>query len=258
MKKLLILIVLILAGNTAIAQEKLYLKMEFMTVDESQRNAYAETEEFFEKIHEQRIKNGDIIGWDLWVLGPGGQEQGFQYATVTLYNDPVKMFSGGNFGASLNAAYPNMAQDELTKTFDKAFKSRDLSVRIFMEQIASTTDENPMPIGTVATFDLMKVNLGNYGNYEKAEMEAFQPLHQKAVDDGNKMNWGLLRFMSPIGSDTYASHMTVNMFKDHEQWLNQSINSDGTTPAQAKMIEEGLAARDMKFVYLARLIRKAR
>ncbi|MCP4976415.1 MAG: hypothetical protein GY931_09665 [Maribacter sp.] len=259
MKKFVIFIALLLVGNMTIAQEKLYLVMEFMTVDESQQNAYGETEGFWEKIHEQRVKNGDIIGWDLWVLGPGGEEQGFQYATVTLFNEPAKMFSGGNFGAALKAAYPNMAQDELDKTFNKTSEARDLSVRIYMEQIASTTDENPMPLGTVATFDLMKVSLGNYNQYENAEKKAFQLLHQKAVDDGNKMNWGLLRFISPIGSDTYASHMTVSMFKDHAQWLNQNINySEGATPELTKLMQEGIAARDMKYVYLAQLIRKVR
>lgn len=73
------------------------------------------------------------------------------------------------------------------------------------------------------------------------------------------MNWGLLRFISPIGSDTYASHMTVSMFKDHAQWLNQNINySEGATPELTKLMQEGIAARDMKYVYLAQLIRKVR
>ena len=80
-----------------------------MKVDNEQEAAYAETEAFWEKIHQQRAKNGDIIGWDLWALQPGGEDQGFQYMTVNLYNDPVKMMSGGDgdtFMASAKAAYP--------------------------------------------------------------------------------------------------------------------------------------------------------
>jgi hypothetical protein len=259
MKKILIFIALLLIGNMVFAQENLHLIFEFMKVDNEQGAAYAETEEFWEKIHEQRVKNGDILGWDLWALNPGGEDQGYQFLTVTLFNDPVKMFEGGGFQTALKGAYPNMSDEELTKTFNKTSKSRDLAVRIHSKEISTTTPEFDMPLGCIAQIDLMKVEMGNYSTYEKAEEQVFKPLHQKAIDSGAKESWGLIRFMSPIGSDTYASHMTVNMFKDYEQWLNQSINySDGATPALTKLMEEGIAARDMKYVYLARLIRKVR
>jgi len=65
--------------------------------------------------------------------------------------------------------------------------------------------------------------------------------------------------MNPIGSDTYASHMTVSMFKDYKQALNQNINfSEGATPAKTKLMQDGIAARDMKYVYIAQLIRMVR
>ena len=65
MKKVLLLIAVVLLGSSTIAQEKTYLVFEFMRVDNNQENAYQETESFWEKIHKQRVKNGDIIGWDL-------------------------------------------------------------------------------------------------------------------------------------------------------------------------------------------------
>ena len=253
------MITMLLLCNTGIAQEKLYLVFEFMRVDNEQENAYAETESFWEKIHEQRVKNGTIIGWDLWALAPGGEDQNFQYLTVNLYNDPVKMFEGGGFQEALQAAYPNMSEDELNKKFNATAKSRDLAVRIFLEEVATTDDDFEMPIGTVASIDFMKVALENYSTYEKAEMEVFKPLHQKAVDADQKRSWALLRFMSPIGSATYASHITVNMYADFKEALNQNINfNEGMTPQQTKAMQDGLAARDMKFVNMARLIRKVR
>ena len=89
--------VMALFTTVAIAQEEepLFLLFEFMHVDEGQGTAYLETEAFWEKVHVQRVKNGDCIGWDLWRLEPSGQKQGSQYMTVSLYNDPVKMMDGG-------------------------------------------------------------------------------------------------------------------------------------------------------------------
>ncbi len=259
MKKVIILIALMFFGNLVVAQEKLYLIFEFMKVDNEQENDYNEIEIFWEKIHEQRIKNGDIVGWDLWALRPGGEDQGFQYLTVTLFNDPVKMMEGGGFAEALKAAYPDMSEEELTKKFNKTSKTRDLAVRIFAQEISTTSGEFDMPVGSIAQMDMMKVAMGSYGVYEKAENEAFKPLHQKAVDAGGKESWGLVRFMSPIGSDTYASHMTVSMFKDYSQMLSQNINySEGATPAQTIAMQDGMAARDMKYVYIAQLIKKAR
>jgi len=262
MKNLLILFALLMVSNLTIAQEKLYLVFEFMKVDNEQEMEYNATEEFWEKIQVQRIKAGDIMGWDLWALSPGGEQQGFQYVTVTVFNDPVKMMDGSSWSQLLDrakAAYPKMAEADINKKIQHSSATRDLAVRIFTEEIATTKGDFDMPLGTVAQIDMMKVDLMNYGTYEKAEMEIFQPIHQKVVDAGEKANWGLIRFINPIGSDTYASHMTVSMFKDYKQALNQNINwEEGATPVSTKAMEVGLGLRDMKYVYMANLIRKAR
>ncbi|HZJ35071.1 MAG TPA: hypothetical protein VFD29_00425 [Gillisia sp.] len=260
MKNLLILIALMLVGNNGIAQDKLYLIFEFMKVDNEQEQAYSETEAFWQKIQEHRTKNGDILGWDLWSLQPGGENQGFQYLTVSLYNDPVKMMSGaGNFEAALKAAYPEMSEDELNKKFENTSKSRDLAVRVYLEQIAATKDNFDMPLGTVAGINLMKVSDGDYEKYEKFETEIFQPMHQKEVDAGIRGNWGLMRYMLPVGSDVYASHITVDMYKDYNQLFNGGAAAGpALSEDQIRKIQEGLASRDLKYKYMATLIRKAR
>ena len=84
-------------------------------------------------------------------------------------------------------------------------------------------------------------------------------MHQQQVNAGNKGSWGLLRFILPVGSDTYASHMTVNMFKDFDHAFAQ--NSSGNpeiTPEQQNAVEKGLATRDMKSVAMARLVKMVR
>lgn len=260
MKNLLILIAFMFLGNSVIAQDKLYLVFEFMKVDNEQAVAYMETESFWEKIHEQRTKNGDIIGWDLWSLQPGGENQGYQYLTVTLYNNPVKMMSGaGNFDSALKAAYPKMAEEELNSRFNNSAKSRDLAKRIYLEQIAATKGEFDMPIGTIAGINLMKASVGNYEKYEKFETEIFQPIAQKEVDAGIRGNWGLMRYMLPTGSDVYATHITADMYKDYNQVFNGgTVVGPELTEAQIQKIQEGLTTRDMKYKYMATLIKKVR
>ncbi|PHS53534.1 MAG: hypothetical protein COB01_04310 [Lutibacter sp.] len=260
MKKVLLLIAVVLLGSSTIAQEKTYLVFEFMRVDNNQENAYQETESFWEKIHKQRVKNGDIVGWDLWSLKPGGEDQGFQYMTVNVYNDPVKMFnSEGDFQAALNAAFPDLSEKELQEQFNKTSKSRDLAVRLYLEIVKGTTGDFKMDVGTVASIDFMKATNGS-GAYESAEIETFLPMHQKAVDAGEKGSWDLCRIMSPMGSDAYATHLTVNMYTGYNQYFKSQQAMWETPPSDedSQKIEKGIATRDMKWVSLATLIKKVR
>ena len=259
MKKLLLLLAIVLLGNTTIAQEKTYLLFEFMKVDNEQERAYWETEAFWEKIHAQRVKNGDIVGWDLWSLQPGGEKQGYQYMTVNVYDDAVKMFSGaGDFDAALEAAYPDISDEELDMAMEKTSKSRDLAVRLYLEVVKTTTGNFDMEIGTLAAIDFMKAN--DWSAYEKAEIETFLPMHQAQVDAGAKGDWELIRIMSPSGSDTYASHLTINMYTGFAQYFksNEAMWDGELSEAAAKKIEEGIATRDLKMITLATLIKKVR
>jgi hypothetical protein len=52
-----------------------------------------------------------------------------------------------------------------------------LAVRIYTEQISSTTGEFDMPIGSIAEMDMMKVDMNNYDVYEKVENEVVKALH---------------------------------------------------------------------------------
>ncbi|MFL1012647.1 hypothetical protein [Flavisericum labens] len=258
MKKLLIIAMVVLFCAPLVAQEKLFIVFEMMGVDNEQESDYMETEQFWKKIHQKRVEAGDIIGWDLWALLPGGEDQGYQYVTVTLFESAEKMFGDSNLWKRVKEAYPDLSDEDLDKKMLSSAKSRDLAVRIFMEEIAGTKGDFDMKVGTIANMDFMKVDMEDYGAYEKAEMEVFQPMHQQMVDDGEKGYWGLCRFMVPTGSDTYASHLTVNMFEDIKQALSQNTSGGQPTDAQMKAIQKGLKTRDLKFTYMARLIDMAR
>ncbi|MFE3869443.1 hypothetical protein ACFX5E_15370 [Flavobacterium sp. LS2P90] len=260
MKKLFLFIAVILFSGNMIAQDKLYLLFEFMKVDNEQETAYGETESFWEKIHDQRVKNGDIIGWDLWSLQPGGEDQGYQYLTVQVFKDPVKMFQGvADLMAAAKKAYSAMSEQDLINKLNQSAKSRDLAARFYLEQIDLTKGQFDMPLGTVAQINLMKVGMDNYEKYENAELKTFKLDHQKQVDKGNRASWELLRVMCPIGSAAYASHITVDMFNDFNQYFG-TPNDTGTvyTAAQQKAFQEGLASRDLKWAYIATLIKKVR
>jgi hypothetical protein len=260
MKKSILFVAIVFLFNNVFSQGNEYLVFEFMKVANDQELSYMETEDFWEKIHTQRIKNGNIIGWDLWSLESGDEEQQFQYLTVAVYDDSIKMFSNSlDFGSALNDAYPELTDVELDEKFNKTSKSRELALRLYLEIIDGTTDDFNMEKGTIANIEFMN-SMGNIKAYEKAEIEIFLPLHQKAVDNGKKGNWSLISILPQSVGDIKASHLTINMYKGVEEYLKsqESIESLGITPELNKKIIDGLKTRDVKRKYIATLIKKVR
>ncbi|WP_341939485.1 hypothetical protein [Marinimicrobium sp. C2-29] len=230
------------------SEGQLFVVLELMKVDNSQENAYAETENFWEKIHQERVKTGAIVGWHFWSLRPGGEHQGYQYMTATLYDDPVKMMEGDDILAALQNAYPEMSEKERNEKFEQTADSRDLGTRMYMELIARTEDDFEMKPGMVASMEMMKADLESYAAYETAEMGVFQPYQQQRVASGNLGSWVLLRSISPIGNDAYASHVTANMYEGWEQAMSAEFQPTDT--ASQEDVDAGLKTRDFKFGYL--------
>lgn len=237
------------------SDDQLYLIFEFMEVDNEQETAYAETEEFWNKVHQERVNAGEIVGWDLWSLRPGGENQGAQYLTVTLFNDPVQMMQPMNWMEHFSNAYPDMSDEELSAELERGAASRDLAYRYYIQQVAYTDSDYEMDIGTIAQLDLMKVkfdSVTSYGDYENTEIEVFMPIHQEMVDNGEKESWSLVRVMNPIGNDTFFSHMTISFFQDWEQYYSSGMSANSLS--EQLMVQQGLETRTMEWVYLATLV----
>lgn len=259
MRRSLCMILMILLCSISFAQEETYLTFEFMKVDNDQETFYTETEAFWEKIHEQRVASGDIVGWDLWRLLPGGEDQGYQYLTVTIFDDQLKMMNAGaGVMESARMAYPDLSDEELENRVNLAGGSRDLAVRLFLRVADRANSNYEMKQGMVAAMDLMKAEDGQYNAYEKAEREVFKPLHKKYVDGGVKGDWQLLQVLIPYGSDAYTSHITVNMFDSWKQMLDSYQFDASPSADDQKKMEDGLKTRNLRWTYLGVLEKMVR
>ena len=258
--KNLTVIILMFWFCASLAQDQTYLLFEFMRVDNEQEASYAETEDFWEKIHQQRAENGDILGWDLWSLQPGGEDQNFQYLTVHIYDNPAKMMDG-NWGVLMDRAkqaYPEMTEDALMKKLNSASKTRDIAVRIYLHLTEQTEDDFEMPLGTVARINFIKATAGQNAAYERYARDTWKPLAQQMISNGNLSSWGLANVIIPRGSDVYASHLTFDMFKDYAEVFKENTLIAELPAEQRKALEEGSALRDLKWSSMGTLIKKVR
>ncbi|HSJ68902.1 MAG TPA: hypothetical protein VK921_14555 [Anditalea sp.] len=212
-----IIILLALTVTLAYSQDKKYLVFEFMKVERGNTLSYIEHKDFLEKIYKEAINQGDIKGWDFWSLKSGAEDGEFHYVTVTYYDDPVKMMTGLTMDKMVSygkIAYNDMDEKAIANRISEAQKSRDLAVRSYMEEIASTGSDFKLQPGVLASFDLMKAAEGRFEEYEIAEREVFLPIHKKKIDNNLMASWKLLRTALPFGSEAKSTHMTLNIYKD--------------------------------------------
>jgi len=89
MKKFVILL-LTLVTSFAFAQETVYAHFYFGTVDSQKVKKHIENElSTFKKIHEYRMKKGEILAWDMWQMVNSGTANAKQttFLYVTFFND---------------------------------------------------------------------------------------------------------------------------------------------------------------------------
>ncbi len=240
-----------------------YMVIEFVKVSSSQMVDYSENRDFLEKIYHEAVKEGDIVGWDLWSLQSGDNEGDFQYITVTYYKDPVKMMNGmtdTNFLNYAKKAYgESLTELEIANVVDGIMSNRDLARRAYMVQVASTDDSFKMQPGVLASFDLMRAAEGRFSEYEHVEEDLYLPYHQKKIQANMMGRWMFLRTALPMGSEAEYTHMTLNFYKDYLQFFTSMEYTDmEASEEQQKAMEEGLSSRDQKWVYMATLVRAIR
>lgn len=257
MRKIILLIFMAMFCSVSMAQHEKFLVFDFMKVADNQDANYWETETFWEKIHAERLKSGDIKGWDLWSLKPGGAEQGYQYVTVTIYNSAVSAMDPGQIMEAAQRAYPLISDTDLDSIIQEGLKSREMSKRMFVTRIATTDDDFKMELGTVMRMNFMDALPGEYKAYEDTEKEYFLPIHQENVKNGNLGHWALARVLMPSGSKVKTSHLTFDMFKDFKQYFafyeaEAEMDVDAKTKAK---LDEALKTRDLNWTYVGTLVK---
>lgn len=262
MKKILTLTLILFAAFSLKAQQSNpteYLLFEFMSVPDENTQDYLSVEQFWSGIHEQRVADKSIQGWDLWQLIPSGSHQGSQYLTVTIFpslNAMLSAMTSLDVVGYAKKAYPNKSEKEIMAMLEKTVKSRDVAYQVLFKGVDETKDDFKMQVGTVVTLDVMK-QLDD--SYEKVESEIFKPWHQQLVDDGKKGHWGFIRAILPEGSTAYGTHIAYSFYKDMDQLAAFMDGSGGDMDMMTKLaVAKGLKTRDWKEKKIGKLIKMVR
>jgi len=230
MKKIILLLITILTFNLANSQE--YVELSFIKSTPDQSVEYDKIlNDKWAKLHQQRINDGYINGWDVWkIIGGINEDRHHTYVIATISDDPMNRKNPG-----LKSIFPDMtdADVDLFMKNNRASRTiKDAAYTMVVDKYFKSTDSLP----NLMTINYMKVAPGNEKAYEDMETITFKSAHE---NNPNVAGWGLLKRIGRYGSDLYWNYITLDFYANGEDWHNQR-NQATQAPNKAYKKIQGL------------------
>lgn len=179
MKKLLFASLLVLISFVVNAQTIAVL--DYMKVASNKQDEYQAVEKQWKALHQSRVDNGQILGWEFYYVRNSGTDSPYNFVTVTLYENFGKTETSFT-DADFNKAFGASSADFLKKTD----ASRNLIYSETYQLQVGITSQNPDKY--IVVNSMHTDNLDKYINLEKT---GYMPGHQEAKNAGQMNSWGI-------------------------------------------------------------------
>lgn len=196
------------AGAAVYAQpvKTLYAVVDFMKTKPGQESHYLELEKnIWKPIHQERIRQGEIVGWMLFRIRYTGTADAYNYATVTLFADPAKL--DDPFSVDLSKVHPNKNMDALLTETQNA---RDLTGSCLLKQEIAVADSSQPNGSRFLQVDYMSVAQGKDNKYLQVENDIWRAVHQELITEGLRTGWSVWSRIYPSGYRLDFQYLTVN------------------------------------------------
>lgn len=198
-----------------LAQENhpIFAVVDFMKVNQGDEDKYVNVEEnYWKPIHQKRIDQGEIIAWELYRVHYTGTDDEYNYATVTLFDDPAKLEH------PMQLDWEQIKPEgDLDKMFAETMASRQLVKEIlFMQVDGIDAGENAQPVKYLQV-NFMKVKSGGGSAYVENEQKVWKPIHQEFVKAGTRAGWSLWQTIYPNGDGEPFQYVTVDDYNNFAQ-----------------------------------------
>ena len=211
------------------AQPFQFVQVDYMKVQPGKGSDYVRMErELFKPIHEDRVKNGKIVSWNLWAVRiAGGSGAPYGYATSTGFANFAAIESPYQ-GTDPAKIHPNLAQGELGA---RAAAARDL-VRSDVLSVVAATEGEPKS-RRYASVHFHKATPGKAGDYVRALREYWKPLHDQLVKSGKIAGWVATAVRYPGGSSRPYDFVTVMFYENFAAIENPYQGADTSLMKEA-------------------------
>jgi hypothetical protein len=207
-----------------------------MHVEPGNHADYQKMESIWKKIHESRMKSGELSNWNLYrVVSPYGSASDYNYIAMNTYIGTKQL--AGHYENEMMGEHLKILSEEEMKWVNKTSDFRTLvKEEIFQMRNHTRVDGDRAKFIRV---NYMKFNEGFRGSDMGAVEEKYwKPVHMKGIEEGLMLNWGLYSLEYPYGANTEYSATTVDFFANMEQMLNQDYSEIFSSIHKDKTMDE--------------------
>ena len=177
--------------------------------------------EKWKDLHQMRIDEGTITGWDTWWRAGATPESDWNLFIVTVAKHPDSL----NANVGVPKMRPEYSEMDREIFLEKNAKARTLvRSQIYVNKglnFAGNQGETPI-VPRVAVMNPMKTNLSNDAKYEQMENSL------NSGDLGNRLGWGLLKRIDNYGEDLYHNYMTIDFYEKMSDVMLSRVPTENT------------------------------
>ncbi len=184
--------------------------VDFMKVKQGDEANYVDLEKtVWKPIHQERINQGEIVGWVLYGVKYAGADDEYNFVTVALFDDPAKLEH--TFSLDVEQVHPGKDVDKL---FQETMDSRQLIRQNLISRVDAVYPEGGPGDFKYIQVNYMKVKPGEGGSYVENELSVWKPVHQELINAGSRVGWSLWQVVFPFGTSLPYDYVTVDYYAD--------------------------------------------
>lgn len=246
MKKSILFLLLCLAVNLLQAQDEMYVNLWYGQVKNADVERHLELEEkYYSMFHKERIKRGEIVGWDLWqITNPDVNEM----TTTFIYAHLTTKSTGGGY-PSIDKL-PGVSASEWANVQKEAMGHYLKNYQVLLSLKGGYGPQASGQPADYAVLNYMEVDGYRAAEYEAMELETFMPIHQ---EQGTKSGWGLHKVLNHFGAEKPVNYITAD-FYDKLETIYAGYNA--TDPMGKDMIATLKQMDELRTLSRAHIIKR--
>ncbi len=191
-----------------------YLRLTFIKAKEGSNYRENLTQKFA-RLHQQRIEDGIINGWDLWQV-VNSRQTPFSHIIVTL-TDISKMDSLYS-GVNMQKVFPDMTNSDIETFYKNNITSRNIIGDYIITNVKNISKNNSIP-DEFMVINFMKVKEGKFKTFEDMEIDLTT---EAMTNEKFRTGWTLQKRIDKYGTDLYWNYLTIDWYSKYSDYIKAS------------------------------------
>ncbi len=190
-------------------ERTVYLQIDYYVLSDGAAPGFvAMQEELWRPVHEERIRDGAIIGWSLYDALITGPTVDYDFVAITMTEDYGALFGADN-RELIARVHPQRGTDPLVGTLHEGY--RIVNSEIWRMNGAAMPDGATAPAGKYVTKNYMD-SRGASGEHESMELDFWKPIHYVRIDQDILNSWVMYTMVKPGGASIRYNYSTIDYY----------------------------------------------